>query len=508
MSGTGSLAILRFSRPYRGEPLKPEDTLGPEDAFLGQRHSEGDAYLDRADVVRRDLESQACSMSLLPYPRSGRSEKDGIAGVPKLPKQGERAISDADKHAHVVLFHMNQTVARILDLEDAVKEQERVLEHLATAWECADEDDPKKAEIVRQAEALPKTLSLLERNYRRVLKREQALVPLVQVQQMDRKSMLWVAKQAGSTTLERAGSTQRVMAIVKREHLDTLENRVLNSYAMMAIAAAREWLNQHQRIANSERYLCVQRYVKSCRRVSASLKAVGVGMADPNVAPNYVLQQNQHYRKIWDAWILLRQSFAKEDAMWVWQGNTWVDFCQLLLQITLHQREDAELTSHAPIVWNSGMEKGRWFRQDNPIAVFWLRNRDLVVELDARPSNATDLEWSARASMWLRVTNLVTGSRVANVPVWTPHMISYPDPGVEARIAVNHLAQLRDGNAEHALHRGIVLLPSNADAVPHVAMVGSCVVHTLPICVADEGLRLGQSRMAAVIDELIEQGGL
>ena len=53
---------------------------------------------------------------------------------------------------------------------------------------------------------------------------------LDRVQEMDRASMRWLSKQPGTTLAQRAGSDQRVLAIVRKENFDTLENRVLHAY--------------------------------------------------------------------------------------------------------------------------------------------------------------------------------------------------------------------------------------------------------------------------------------
>ncbi|MFD1807551.1 hypothetical protein ACFSHQ_03525 [Gemmobacter lanyuensis] len=65
------------------------------------------------------------------------------------------------------------------------------------------------------------------------------------MQEMDRASMRWLSRQPGRTTAERAGSEQRIMAVVRHQNYDTLENRVAHSYLLLAVEVGREWLREH-----------------------------------------------------------------------------------------------------------------------------------------------------------------------------------------------------------------------------------------------------------------------
>jgi hypothetical protein len=53
-------------------------------------------------------------------------------------------------------------------------------------------------------------------------------VPVGRVQEIDRRAMLWFARQPGETLADRAGDDQRVLAVAREENFDTLENRVLS----------------------------------------------------------------------------------------------------------------------------------------------------------------------------------------------------------------------------------------------------------------------------------------
>src|SRR5277367_2647603 len=115
---------------------------------------------------------------------------------------------------------------------------------------------------------------------------------------------------------ERAGSRQRVYAIAREENFNTLENRVLRSYAQPAAVIAREYVGKHPRAARSGRVGIVDKFGKRCCQLDADLAERGVGEARSDATPNFVLQNNANYRKVWDAWVDLLRRGRIVDELW------------------------------------------------------------------------------------------------------------------------------------------------------------------------------------------------
>ena len=61
---------------------------------------------------------------------------------------------------------------------------------------------------------------------------------------------------------QRGGSDQRVLAIVRKENFDTLENRVLHAYLLLAENKASAWMAEHQRAKDSNRFKLVEKFKK------------------------------------------------------------------------------------------------------------------------------------------------------------------------------------------------------------------------------------------------------
>jgi hypothetical protein len=53
------------------------------------------------------------------------------------------------------------------------------------------------------------------------------------------------------------------------------------------------------------------------------------------VRPNYVLQNDLRYKKVWEYYVRLLKQEDEEDRLWAWQNRTWNDIAGLLLDATL-----------------------------------------------------------------------------------------------------------------------------------------------------------------------------
>lgn len=155
--------------------------------------------------------------------------------------------------------------------------------------------------IVRAALACDGTLSEIRRDFRKILSRERRETPLNKVTQLDTTCMARLGTRPGKTLAEKAGSAQRILAIVKRENFNVLENRVLKDFLHRAMRLCDDYLREFGRGAReSDKNLRrVEAFQRLCAAVAAesALSAVPANRGLPR--PNYVLQQNPHYSQIW-----------------------------------------------------------------------------------------------------------------------------------------------------------------------------------------------------------------
>ncbi len=495
-----------FRRPW----ASPEDisagigSLGPGDCFLVEEAAEDGGH-PYAQLLDWQVDGRKRALKLLPYPKAGHAKgPPAVEGLPFRPKTNVDPKTTQEYEAAAALGRMNQVVARLMELEAALDDPEKVWSRLLEAWQRAEnEENPRMAEIVRQARDILPRLHSLEKGIRRVLRRTREMTPLSRVQEMDRASMLWIARQPGRTLAERAGSRQRMLAIVRHENFDTLENRVLHAYVVLAADVAREWIQEHQSASTSTRYRIVADYRRYCRHLMRVFSDLGIGRAGPGITPNYVLTDNRDYRMVYNAWLRLIRREREIDDLWAWQAQSWTDFCTLAVTLSLFTLDEADLVAQSPVLWNSEAITGRWFEQDNPLAVFWLRETGRIVEVQARPKTVSSRQAAVRAHVWLRITDIKGDGMPRRIPVWTIHCFQPGDMTAEVQQAARSLQMAQQIRGVNIMKNGLVL--SQAFGSPQVEETdaGGCIVRGLSLDAVGDSLARGMRELGAYVQDLV-----
>lgn len=434
-----------------------------------------------------------CELRLLPYPKSGHTQGPPlIQGLPARPKPGLEPRTDEERIALAAMQRMTTMMARVQEVEPSLDDPARLWSRLAAAWRRAeDESDPRMAEIVRQAKAVQTRLRRLEGHLRRVLRRHRELIQLDRVQEMDRASMLWLARQPGGSVAERAGAEQRILSTTRREHYDTLENRVLHSYTILAANVAREWLREHDRARAHERYKLVDRYRRYCRRLARSLAEQGISRAEPGVTPNYVLTEDPDYREVRRAWERLLRIERTTDDLWAWQAESWTDFCTLAVILGLDRHTEARLLAQYPIVWKPEASRGRWFDHENPLAVFVFESSQRIVEIHSRPKGLPSPQARLSALLWLWITDIKTSSAGLWLPIWTPHTFTRLNLEQDATEASCALVQAKALTDDQAIGNGLLLTQAHGDLESISINNGAIRLHAVAFDAAGKGLGEG-----------------
>lgn len=499
---------MRFlKRPYSPQILENGSSFGPGDSLLGAFEGKRPTKPPHTLISSGGVRGSEMGTVLFPYPKRDHASNPERSGFPIRPRRGQDPINDAEVRGALALKHMNQVIARVQELEEALDEPSKVWTRLRVAWRAAeDEEKPRMAEIVRQSRRMHPLLQELLKRIRRVLRRHRELTPLDRVQEMDRASMVWLSRQPGRTIKERAGASQRILATVRRENFDTLENRVLYSYVKLASEVAREWLREHPRAASSERYGAVDVFRKGTRNLMLFLRELGVSEASPSITPNYVLMQDRSYSEVYECWKKLLQRQKAEDDLWAWQAETWTDFVVLSIILAIDEVEEADLVAQSPISWRYEAVTGQWFAQDRPVAVFWLKKTNRVVEILSRPDPAGTLLTAARANVALRITDPSRSELPRRVAVWTPHALERIDLNQAAAEAVTLLGQLQPLASHEVLRDGLILTPSRGQADAIEAKSGSVRVRAIGLGPSGEELAKGFAEVRSFVRSEIYVG--
>lgn len=176
--------MRRFSRPWSlneigGRPFGPGDCLVSE--VEGASELKGIEYSTLLDETVRGTRRR---LLLHPYPRRDSAKGPERQGFPVRPAAGRIVTDPDDLAAEQALRRMNEVLARIQELEEALDAPADIWPRLRDAWRRAeDEADPRMAEIVRQAQDVKPHLLDLENRIRRVLRRTRERTLLSRVQE-------------------------------------------------------------------------------------------------------------------------------------------------------------------------------------------------------------------------------------------------------------------------------------------------------------------------------------
>lgn len=375
-----------------------------------------------------------------------------FAHIPDRPAKEEEARVGEPNDGVILLNRVKAVWARLRELEAAIADPATIWGTLGRLWLASDPGaDPEMDIIVTHARELTVTLDLLDRAPRRVLRRTHRMIPLARVQEIDRRSMTWLVRQPGETMAERAGSRQRIDAVAREESFDTPENRVLVSYARLAGAVARDYVAIHPRAAGTGRVRRVAGFARRCRQLEADFVERGVGEAEPDATPNFVLQNNPSYRAVWNAWMALLRRRRIIDELWRWQARSWEEFCALAVVVALQSIADARPIATSPLVFREEQEQGCWLKHVNPLAVFYLPRRDVIVEVSYGPPSGEALRRFG-APLWLRLGQVGNNeflTRWAVWPIWHAEggLVDADVGAIAERLSAGHRELVRGGIA-------------------------------------------------------------
>ena len=227
---------------------------------------------------------------------------------------------------------------------------------LSAVYDCcskvADFEEPPMKLIVQIAENDFDILQRLLENPRRILRRNQQLVQIGRLQQIDNYCIRWLARQPGYTAEEKAGSRQKLMGVVRYETMDTLENRVLKQYMKLCFNECRRYMLKYSVFSNSKRYGIIKRFLSLVRAGLAMPEFESVGNLHGTPRPNYTLQNNRFYRIIWENYMLLANHITQIEMVWRYRHRLLYEMVKLISMAVIdHRIEKDGIIGHE--VWLS-----------------------------------------------------------------------------------------------------------------------------------------------------------
>jgi hypothetical protein len=349
-------------------------------------------------------------------------------------------------------------------------------ERVVDFWcrDAASEQVPPLDIVVRHAESLQGTIDSLASHPRRVLKRIRERLPIGRLEELDSACLEWYVRQPGRTPLEKAGTRQVLLGVARRENFDTLENRVLRAYLRLAASAASTYTALYAALRRSQRMMMVERFGRVCRILDRDLDSLEIGLPSPPILPNYVLQQDVNYRRLWLGYLELLRRKQEEDDIWRWQGRLWAEFSRLTLLVAMRRLQGSRIIAETPLFVRTDQQRGRWADLSAHPAVMLvpIEGRRLAVTvIDAQSEEASQFGgreiweylWSIGPACVLHAQDIGSGE-ITWVLIWALHPVSGQEMDLQHEVdladaALGHLRErIRADGGRLLRMRGIVLV--------------------------------------------------
>lgn len=285
---------------------------------LPQNSTPGESLQSKSDML--SVSDQTVEQTeLLPRPRRGKAKANDI-----------EAVRSRDKWLFWQLLRYFELSHPDGNLEGFEKGYGSVVrrswETVRKEWIKADSDEPEVSLIVRLASnfALVDALNLITRSPRRILERYRADTPIGRIQELDSACIVNYAHRPGRNVLEKAGAKQRLQSVLRREDVDTLENRVTFWVLQRISFMAKEWLSRNGAFSKSERFNKVKKLsLKIDDWVSRPTFLDVENLSELPSEPNYPLQFEPRYKLVWNAYLSIRREEQVFEDAWTWQRVLW-----------------------------------------------------------------------------------------------------------------------------------------------------------------------------------------
>ena len=250
----------------------------------------------------------------------------------------------------------------------------RSLARVLARWrKITDKSEPRMALIVKLAKELPDVLADVCRRPRQVLRRVRQRQDIDKIQELDDACLRWLARQPGRDIIEKAGPKQQLLGVLRVEDTDTPENRIVKDLLRRAHRECRRYLVEHRSFQDHIRVQAVSRFDKL---IVSLLQTSAVANVSPLVgvaSPNYVLQYDARYHKLWEAYVPLVQQEKQQDSVWRWRQRAWAERCGLSILSSVHSLPASGPAMRSDMLFQYEHVTGAFIHSNTQIG-HWRRN--------------------------------------------------------------------------------------------------------------------------------------
>lgn len=271
-------------------------------------------------------------------------------------------------------------------------------------------------------------LRKLTKSLKTTLQRKREKIHLSAVQQIDSYCIRWLTKQPGRTNFEKAGESQKIYAVVRKENIDTLENQVLKDFLKRILPIAARYLKKYQDdYPNNAIVIAVKSLENFCKEELNSTTFKFISNLKNSVIPNYTLQYHPMYSILWESYRLLIHQTQLSELVWKSRYNLFAEY--FVLNATTFS--NGKLTDETPVFLNEAWitflpENGRFFTLTSFFNVFTKPDKSIFEMKIATTASGTPC---------LKISKFFRGSHQETtfVPVYIPSSfrrdIVFPNDG-------------------------------------------------------------------------------
>lgn len=210
-------------------------------------------------------------------------------------------------------------------------------DHVTEMIFCSDKTSPPARLISYLAENHYRLIERQITNMRKVLNQKREMTAISRIQRLDSTCLRWFSRQPGMRAEEKAGSQQKLLSIVKTESYDTLENRVFRDFLKKCCTAARYYGFAYKQYRGSSRYKAVKKLMNLASSALKNDILTTVRDIQSVPIPNYVLQYDSVYRRIWTWYLQLLAKTRMVEMLWPQRHVFTADYFKLLTAAYLRQ---------------------------------------------------------------------------------------------------------------------------------------------------------------------------
>lgn len=289
----------------------------------------------------------------------------------------------------------------------------RTWQSIQEYWRQGGEEAAELALVVRLAQdsLLLHALRSIERRPRRMLFRQHEKVKLSRIQEMDAGTLRAYSQAPGRNASQKAGANQELLAVVRQDTVDLVENRLSRWVADRMRSMAEAYCVRNVRFKYSARFQRVRQLHSVCRQILESPRLEEVSALQHHLAaPTYCLQSERRYRKIWKAYGLIRRQERLEDDAWRWQTRFWGSSSRLIVgSMLLGLQGWSEPRASTPYFREEGI-CGQWTQGpsapgplETPYGTCHVLDRRAIENPGPRPSDCLPKEALMSGADWVLV---------------------------------------------------------------------------------------------------------